>query len=414
MSESASKSPKRPRGLLKSKKAGKAAEDDGGRSSKRLKTDHDAGDAEVSVDSAEKLDVTLEDWEDLKELFENSLEALEGENPLVAAPPLLRGILHECDRFIRHHPDPTTVYESSQDSKLAFAAIHGSALFYMARIISVQPDIASAGEPQNSSSWFEAALKIFESATEGRDNKTTATELDRTWRARLEFTWGLAILEKQDEEADEGKDGENGEEENAQKIDSAASHFSKGVKHLAVPLSGDDSAPKARTPLRPAQTLITAADALYAACQEISDEPEQARKWYNSILETLLTSQFDNSSATTEDERAELALLRGKCWSAIATSHAEECEEGLAEEDETAWNSEAATAGREAFNKAINLFRGVLKASNQKERDEESEAETLLGEALLSLGNLTEDEKAREKLYSEAKEYGVDVDAMDE
>ncbi|KAG8896136.1 hypothetical protein FRC01_011988, partial [Tulasnella sp. 417] len=77
MSESASKSPKRPRGLLKSKKAGKAAEDDGGRSSKRLKTDHDAGDAEASVDSTEKPDVTLEDWEDLKELFENALEALE-------------------------------------------------------------------------------------------------------------------------------------------------------------------------------------------------------------------------------------------------------------------------------------------------------------------------------------------------
>lgn len=78
MSDSAAKSPKRPRGLLKSKKAGKAAEDEEGRSSKRLKTDHDAGDADVSVDSTEKPDVTLEDWEDLKELFENALEALEG------------------------------------------------------------------------------------------------------------------------------------------------------------------------------------------------------------------------------------------------------------------------------------------------------------------------------------------------
>lgn len=76
MSDSAAKSPKRPRGLLKSKKAGKATEDDEGRSSKRLKTDHD--DADVSVDSTEKPDVTLEDWEDLKELFENALEALEG------------------------------------------------------------------------------------------------------------------------------------------------------------------------------------------------------------------------------------------------------------------------------------------------------------------------------------------------
>ncbi|KAG8908656.1 hypothetical protein FRC01_007325 [Tulasnella sp. 417] len=284
----------------------------------------------------------------------------------------------------------------------------------MARIISVRPDVASEGEPQNSSSWFEAALKIFESANEGSDNETTATESDKTWRARLEFTWGLAILEKQDEEVDEGREEGEEEEENARKIDSAASHFSKGVTHLTVPSPSDDSAAKARTPLRPAQTLITAADALYAASQEVSDEPEQARKRYNSILETLLTSQFDEASTTTEDERAELTLLRGKFWSAIATSHAEECEEGLAEEDETAWNSEAAIAGREAFNKAINLFRSVIKASNQKEGDQDSEAEALLGEALLSLGNLTEDEKAREKLYSEAKEYGVDVDAMDE
>lgn len=72
MSEPA-KNLKRPRGLLKSKKAGKVA--DPGPDAKRLKAD--GGDEVTASDSTERAEVTADDWEDLKELFENALEALE-------------------------------------------------------------------------------------------------------------------------------------------------------------------------------------------------------------------------------------------------------------------------------------------------------------------------------------------------
>ena len=63
---------KRPRGLLKSKKAvGDEPE------AKRKKSDADMDDSNA-VEAAERTDVTFEDWEDLKELFDNASEALDG------------------------------------------------------------------------------------------------------------------------------------------------------------------------------------------------------------------------------------------------------------------------------------------------------------------------------------------------
>lgn len=38
----------------------------------------------------------------------------------------------------------------------------------------------------------------------------------------------------------------------------------------------------------------------------------------------------------------------------------------------------------------------------------------MIGEALVTLANHTEDENTREELYEEAKAYGADIDAMDD
>lgn len=72
---SSSGSLKRPRGLLKSKKTGNSGHDDAAPASKKQK--HADPSEEVAVEEAGDA-VSFEDWEDLKELFCNALEALKG------------------------------------------------------------------------------------------------------------------------------------------------------------------------------------------------------------------------------------------------------------------------------------------------------------------------------------------------
>lgn len=53
--------------------------------------------------------VTLEDWEDLKELWNRCLEVVDTEDP-VEVLPLLRGIIHECSWFLHEFEDPSVIF----------------------------------------------------------------------------------------------------------------------------------------------------------------------------------------------------------------------------------------------------------------------------------------------------------------
>lgn len=72
---------KRPRGLLKSKRAqnslGVKGDDEEGPITKKLKQDT-SEEINVEAGEEEKRSVDIEDWEDLKELFENAIEAMQG------------------------------------------------------------------------------------------------------------------------------------------------------------------------------------------------------------------------------------------------------------------------------------------------------------------------------------------------
>ncbi|KAF8909259.1 hypothetical protein CPB84DRAFT_1496475 [Gymnopilus junonius] len=56
-----------------------------------------------------KASFDLEDWEDLKELFAKTAEMYET-NPPEEVLPLLRGVIHECHRFMLAFPDPSVLY----------------------------------------------------------------------------------------------------------------------------------------------------------------------------------------------------------------------------------------------------------------------------------------------------------------
>lgn len=55
--------------------------------------------------------VTLEDWEDLKEMWNRCMEVVNVEDPADVLP-LLRGIIHECSRFLQELEDPSVIYMS--------------------------------------------------------------------------------------------------------------------------------------------------------------------------------------------------------------------------------------------------------------------------------------------------------------
>lgn len=254
-----------------------------------------------------------------------------GDNPSSAAP-LLRGILHECDRFSRHDADATslsTFAEASStgaktDPSLAFATIKGSALFYMGRLIQADPDIASPGEPTSPDAYFQHAINILDDALwcYSRADEVKA-ESDRAWKTRLEFTLGQSILLNQ-EDAEPPLVRIN---RASQLLTSAATELAAGEANLS-PIH-----------LRREIVLPEVGNVLLATIDE-ADDLKQQRKWQQWILESLLPSR-----ASLEEE-PELVILRGKCHLALGETYASECEDRLTEDDDTVWQSNDAKAGR--------------------------------------------------------------------
>ncbi|GAW08537.1 hypothetical protein LENED_010598 [Lentinula edodes] len=142
-----------------------------------------------------------EDWEDLKDLFSKAVEQYEG-NDASDALPLIRGVIHECHRFLLFYQDPSvlfsiphnipghspealtppderqprdwTVERSTEpidkafpnckcvEPPTAFHAIFGTALFLFGNLVAQDPSVALEGEPDSPSQYWLAALDVFE------------------------------------------------------------------------------------------------------------------------------------------------------------------------------------------------------------------------------------------------------------
>ncbi|KAF8159266.1 hypothetical protein B0H34DRAFT_702768 [Crassisporium funariophilum] len=78
---------------------------------KLMDTSSTAGPGQPSPD---RTTCDLEDWEDLKELFSKAAEMYESETQESSeAMPLLRGVIHECNRIMLFYPDPSVLFASS-------------------------------------------------------------------------------------------------------------------------------------------------------------------------------------------------------------------------------------------------------------------------------------------------------------
>jgi len=124
---------------------------------------------------------------------------------LTDAVELLRGVIHECNRLLRLHPDPSVLFVPSShpraspglgrmsppdftsgtsmrrdwaddigspgpptvergfvDRPTAFHYMYGTALFLLGKIIAAEPSLAKDEEPAGSPAFYLAALDVFE------------------------------------------------------------------------------------------------------------------------------------------------------------------------------------------------------------------------------------------------------------
>jgi len=155
--------PKRAVGLAKTNKAKKAQE---GPEAKKRRTD---GGDEIEAEP-EAVQVSFEDWGDLKELYARAKDAADEEGPTKALP-LLRGVLHECDRIIRNCPDPShaiieeasTLSNSSDPYSMpsSFHSLYANAILDIGTIIGKDPEFSIEGEPLLLEDYLSAAFEIL-------------------------------------------------------------------------------------------------------------------------------------------------------------------------------------------------------------------------------------------------------------
>lgn len=176
------------------------------------------------------------DWEDLKELFAKASEKYESDD-VCEALPLVRGVIHECHRFVLcfddpsvlftkphamppldslprggsnlHFPTATTMPQSTVQDRIsilptnenrcacgelptAFHAIFGAALFLFGNLIAQEPSLALDGEPNDPVPYWLAALDVFETG-ENLPSRTSGRHVDLPEDWRMAIVWGRTL-----------------------------------------------------------------------------------------------------------------------------------------------------------------------------------------------------------------------------
>ncbi|KAF9529023.1 hypothetical protein CPB83DRAFT_893978 [Crepidotus variabilis] len=198
----------------------------------------------------------LDDWEDLKELFAKAVDMFESQEP-TETMPLLRGVIHECHRFMKMYQDPSVLFatppsatkplppprpeerfvtewlterpalypppmkkdQSSQTSQkptmkpavqeekkckckdlpTAFHTVFGTTLFLFGNLISQDPSLAVEGEPTTPTPYWLSAIDVFQMGenlpikVSGR----TCPSAPEDWR--MAIVWGRTLVNLADE-----------------------------------------------------------------------------------------------------------------------------------------------------------------------------------------------------------------------
>lgn len=192
---------------------------------------------------------SLEDWQDLKELFSKAVELYESQDPAETIP-FLRGVIHECHRFMKAYQDPSSLFSAApqpqksssytttteervipewppngtalnfkkdqtspvmktiiepekkckcKDLPTAFHTIFGTTLFLFGNLIAQDDSLALQGEPGTPTPYWLAAIDLFYMGenlpirTSGRGCPSAPQD----WR--MAVVWGRTLVNLADE-----------------------------------------------------------------------------------------------------------------------------------------------------------------------------------------------------------------------
>ncbi|KAJ7601001.1 hypothetical protein C8J56DRAFT_911830 [Mycena floridula] len=423
----------------------------------------------AAAGSETKTTCDLEDWEDLKELFNKAAEQYESEDAAEALP-LIRGVIHECHRFLIFHEDPSVLYSTprpySPDGEdkprkkckcieipTAFHAILGTALFLFGNLILQDPSLALEGEPDTPIPYWLAALDVFETG-ESLPSKTSGLGVDPPEDWRMAIVWGRTLVCIADEtlsrHAKATKEGsitasttpvaEFADQEPDWPPESpfatiasrrppvtrrmsmstasandimvlAMDQFSRGIFHMPHPQHSPADPPA--PPLvdsfsRPKELFTIASEVLLIA--EKMEEPGERQywaQWADSVFNQM------KMEADMDTWRGPITAARGRCWLIVGSAKVEALEDAM-ESDDGVLASEDAQEARDGLMKAIEFLERAKGSASSSFKPDSQELQPLLAEALLTLANLTQDETKREELYARAQLEGGDDLELDE
>ncbi|KAG8891968.1 hypothetical protein FRB99_003206, partial [Tulasnella sp. 403] len=265
------------------------------------------------------------------------------------------------------------------------------------------------------------------------------------WVARFQFLWGHAILAQAEWESDNSpreplprplhsprkrrvtEYAASPSSSDAESVlEDAEYHFTQGARHLPHPNSFP---PTEKPPLYLARTRTL----LNAALPFFQFALDPILGWENhEVWDTWVIDLLEGENEATIDEPGLLHavnILRGKAWFSLGDMYVQQCESGLEAGDEAVWESNELTTAKGHFTKALEVLqkayeqmkgqKSVADKGPVPQRDVvldflEYELNGFLGETLLNLGNLTKDGQERTAIYDQAKQYGINLDAMDE
>ncbi|KIK56987.1 hypothetical protein GYMLUDRAFT_138519, partial [Collybiopsis luxurians FD-317 M1] len=447
-----------------------------------------------------KVTCDYEDWEDLKDLFGKALEQYEGEDAS-SALPLIRGVIHECHRFLLFYEDPSVLFSNPNnipghspdtltppDERLhrdwtadhppdsvgnkafpnckcvepptAFHSIFGTALFLFGNLVAQDPALVLEGEPESPLQYWLAALDVFETG-ENLPTRTSGRSVNLPEDWRFAIVWGRTLVCLADETISRLRKTSNSstDDPSAYKrtpffadeptwpsqspfsiivqrrppvtqrmslitaspdeiLRLAMDQFSRGIFHMphpshAVPppAGKPPSSGGASSPLDSfsrAKELFTIASEVLLVAEKLDAPPQ--RKYWASWADSVFNQM--KMEADVDAWRGPINRARGQCCLIVGTAQAEEFEEALERGDDSVLQSEDADEAREALTDAVAFLDKAKSSADPDQVDEE--LQHFLEEALLTLANMTLDEKAREALYARAqKESGGALDFDD-
>ncbi|KAJ7089758.1 hypothetical protein B0H15DRAFT_800429 [Mycena belliarum] len=347
----------------------------------------------------------VDDWEDLKELFARAAEQYDCDN-VSEALPLLRGVIHECHRFLLLYEDPSVMWGDlarprskspepiaispstskpkkkckCRESPTAFHALLGTALFLFGNLIAQDAALALPDEPSTPATYWLAALDVFETG-ENLPSRTSGRGCEAPEDWRMAIVWGRTLLCLADEALSLARDRDPAAPPPPHESDpvypnpaaspfaaiamrrppasrrirlaSAVPHdllllamdqFTRGIFHM--PHAHPSSAAAVLSDPAAAPSFSRAKE-LFAIAREVLALAERLpvageRQRWAAWADGVL-QQMDMEGDTTRDAwRGPVTRTRGRCWLVVGSARVEEIE---ARAEERGWDAAAAEGG---------------------------------------------------------------------